>query len=255
MNVLLENTRNLAASLCSKKKMDGILRIAKREGIAEYYIKNSSTGRFGKYLSRKNLSTIKALAQQDYEQKVVHAANDMALVLEDCIARLQKTQDAEAVYEALPKERQDLVIMKSSDEVFVAKWLKVQRSRVQDEYSHGIHETENGEFVKSKSEALIANRFKALGIPYVYEVSVWLPDKRYRKPDFVVLNRRTRKTYYLEHLGSMGKGEYVKEFMDKLKDYREVGIIPGDNLLLTFESSEHPFTIGQLNEIIDRVLT
>ena len=87
-----------------------------------------------------------------------------------------------------------------------------------------------GDYVGSKSEAIIADRLFANDIPYHYEVA-FTPegeadtsrpvfdmygrlmgyeglgtdpyDRDTLHPDFYVLNKRTRKTYYWEHLGRL----------------------------------------------------
>ena len=76
------------------------------------------------------------------------------------------------------------------------------------------YETNAGEFVRSKSEVIIANllHMKADQLLYKYERPLKL---RYqgRKiivyPDFTILNTQTGKFTYWEHAGLMSKPEYV----------------------------------------------
>ena len=68
------------------------------------------------------------------------------------------------------------------------------------------------------------------------EYPVWLNDFQCVRPDFRVLNIRTRRVYLWEHLGMMDDTLYRAEVKIKLEEYENAGIVPWDNLILTYDA-------------------
>ena len=114
--------------------------------------------------------------------------------------------------------------------------------------------TEKGEAVRSKSEKIIADKLYMKGIPYVYEQPLYLKGYGYVVPDFKVLNIRTRKEYYLEHFGMMDDSEYLRKVLRKIETFQKNNIFPGDNLLMTFETSDSPLNTRILEELVKKYL-
>ncbi len=106
-----------------------------------------------------------------------------------------------------------------------------------------IYDTRNGEKVRSKTEAILADMFLELGIPYHYEQALLLDKGILRYPDFTLLKTKTREEFYLEHFGLLDDEEYRNKSLHKLDEYRNNGIFLGKNLIITYESSECPFDI------------
>ena len=69
--------------------------------------------------------------------------------------------------------------------------------------------TAKGEYVSSKSEKIIADTLTKNNINYVYELPLRLKGYGTVKPDFTVLNKRTRQEYVWEHFGMMDGNVYV----------------------------------------------
>ena len=95
------------------------------------------------------------------------------------------------------------------------------------------------------------------GVPYRYEELIGLHEEFgvHLYPDFTVLNKRTRKIYYWEHFGRMDDPEYVdNSFMPKINDYYNFEFLPGEKLLMTFESKAHPFDTTQVKRLIETFL-
>lgn len=88
-----------------------------------------------------------------------------------------------------------------------------------------VHRTANGEMVMSKSEVIVADTFKRLDIPYVYEQQLQMADGTRRKPDFT-LYRPGQRTIYWEHLGKLGSAGYRADWEVKRAWYAEHGILP-----------------------------
>ncbi|MCB9423192.1 MAG: ATP-dependent DNA helicase RecQ [Ardenticatenaceae bacterium] len=95
-----------------------------------------------------------------------------------------------------------------------------------------IHQTLSGDFVRSKSEVIVANILFQSGIPFTYEQRLYAPDGSHRLPDFTI--RWNGKTFYWEHLGMLDLDDYAQEWALK-KAWYEANF-PGC-LLTTEESS------------------
>ena len=69
-------------------------------------------------------------------------------------------------------------------------------------------------------------------------------------PDFTVLNVRTRKEIYFEHLGMMDDEVYREEALKRILAYEKNGIFPGDRLVLTHETLKSPVNSRMIEKVI-----
>ena len=76
-----------------------------------------------------------------------------------------------------------------------------------------IYRTLSGDFVRSKSEVIVANILHQSGIPFTYEVYLRTPDGQYMLPDFTI--QWQGKTYYWEHLGMLDGEDYRQKWARK----------------------------------------
>ncbi len=104
---------------------------------------------------------------------------------------------------------------------------------------------------RSKSEFLIASALKDAGVPFRYECSLYLNGYGTVYPDFTVLNKRTRRVFYHEHLGMMDDINYVLKNLQKIHAYEKNGIIQGRQLILTYESRNQHLDMGIIRKIIE----
>ena len=142
-----------------------------------------------------------------------------------------------------------------TDDGYVTSWLSNNSILGSRKTLDGQHRTINGEFVKSKSEVIIADRLTFYGVPYVYEASAMLDDwMSIRYPDFKVLNKRTRKEYYWEHFGRMGESRYAADNQIKIEQYAKNDILVGKNLILSFECNDRPLSTEYVDSIIREIL-
>lgn len=100
--------------------------------------------------------------------------------------------------------------------------------------------TNKGIRVRSKSEKILADYFDSLGLVYKYECPLYLNNFGNIYPDFTFLSRKTRREIYWEHEGMMDNPEYARTAIQKIETYEKNGIFPGENLILTFETSMTP---------------
>ncbi|MBR1827580.1 MAG: hypothetical protein IJ771_07705 [Clostridia bacterium] len=209
------------------------------------------------YISkRKDLPLIQALAQKDYDRKVLEAANLELAAIDGLLTHIPKNS-AENIYALLDLQRALLVHPDvEPTDVFIAKW----QGKEYDGNPYPIqkkHYTARGEIVRSKSEVEIANFLFFHGIPYRYEYPLKLRDGHQTVtyyPDFVILDPVSRKVILLEHLGRMDDPEYVEEQVRKRRVYEDNGFFEGENIIYTWETGSQPLTRVQLERKLGHYL-
>ncbi len=85
-------------------------------------------------------------------------------------------------------------------------------------------------FVRSKSEAIIANMLKERNIEFKYEEPLYAKDGTMYLPDFTVIFRG--ETYYWEHVGMLDKPDYKKHW-EKKKAWYDRNF--SNKLIVTYE--------------------
>lgn len=88
-----------------------------------------------------------------------------------------------------------------------------------------IHRSANNELMRSKSEVIVANTLRHLGVEYSHEELLRMPDGTVREPDFTI-RRPGQPVVYWEHLGMLDLSGYRADWEAKLAWYAEHGIRP-----------------------------
>lgn len=117
-----------------------------------------------------------------------------------------------------------------------------------------VYLTDNGEYVRSKSELNIANLLYKMNVPYKYECPLTFSNGKIIYPDFTLLDIRNRREVYWEHRGMMDDRNYLKHTVQRGKDYRKEGIYIGDHLLITEETSVLPLGTDEILSVIQHFL-
>ena len=233
---------------------EGTLRISRNRGTASYYLRTEEGDTNGTYIKKQEEKLAKALAQKDYDMKLLEKVKKRRNRIQGFL-RLYEAEQLEDLYTNLSPERQSLVNPYClPDDAFIKQW--EQQTYEGKGFEENVPEilTEKGERVRSKSEKILADKFYMKGIPYHYELPLYL--KGYGKiyPDFTLLNCRNRQVYYLEHLGLMDNAEYCEKAIRKITNYMRNGIFPGERLLLTYETSKMPLDMKIVGEMIVKYL-
>ena len=98
----------------------------------------------------------------------------------------------------------------------------------------------DGRCFRSKSEVMIAQIIKSMGMEYKYEVELNMGNKTYYA-DFAVYCHETGRFFFIEHFGMMGDEEYRAHTYQKITAYTKCGLTEGLDILYTFESTEGSF--------------
>ncbi len=234
------------------KAPEGFLRIHAKRNLTNYYYYHPKERGCGQYLPfQSNEKLIRALCQKSYDQKLLSAAKH-ALVSLQKVSSLTSAAEFRSVYDKeTPARKLMITPYILSDEDFVRCWKAAHTTQHTFREQDKVYNTDQNERVRSKSEVIIANALNSMGIPYCYEPILSLGQTDYR-PDFIVLNVRTRKEYYWEHLGMMDDKDYQDHSYRKIAVYEQNGIIPGVNLILSFESTSMPLYTPLIKQLIQQ---
>ena len=111
--------------------------------------------------------------------------------------------------------------------------------------------TIRGEYVRSKSESLIAMMLYNHNIPYRYDCALELGSEKIY-PDFTILHPVTKQIILWEHFGMIDDPRYLKtKFEYKIELYVPHGYIPFHNLIMTFETKDHAFDVQIADTLIN----
>lgn len=97
--------------------------------------------------------------------------------------------------------------------------------------------TSRGERVRSKGEVVIAEKLYQFDVPFRYEEVLYI-GKYIFAPDFKPRRRRDGKVFYWEHCGMPYDERYMRRHKWKLQQYESIGIVPWDNLIVTYNDAD-----------------
>ena len=272
---------------CPHQSEGKTLNIRVRNGKSELYCRTKDGSL--SYLNHTNEKLIRKLASDYYERKMKAIALREKKQIDSCIAILEKDKeisDVDNTSKLIPEAVMEYAMLSElTAEGYARKWqnsnnvVKKRRSHKQDDYHK--YKTLRGEYVGSKSEVIIADRLFVKGIPYHYEIA-FTPEAIIDKsrpvidetgrllgyeaigfgpdspdtlhPDFYVLNKRTRKAYFWEHLGKMDDPEYCRKNFNRFMRILDAGYVIGEDLLVTHEDSKNPLMTESIDRIIERYL-
>lgn len=242
----------------SIRKQRGHLIYTTIRGSVRYYlVKGTDSSKSREYLTDKK--TLVLMATKHYQDAILQAAVREKRQLEMCLTHLQKSRtnsDVENVLETIAEPIRVFVKPEvETDEGYARRWQSKWNKLIPKDSNHPF-KTMKGDYVRSKSEALIADRLFALGIPYAYEQAGFYDEINGHviHPDFYVLNKRTLKEYVWEHCGIMDNSTYCNITLHRLKIFSEKGYIQGKNLLFSYETSQIPLNIEYIELLINEYL-
>ncbi|MCR5083273.1 MAG: hypothetical protein K6B15_07365 [Parasporobacterium sp.] len=233
---------------------EGNLRITSSGKHVQYMQCKEKNGKYhkqGEYIKKEDLSLVRALAQKTYDQKVKRLV-DRRLRQIQIINKDYNDNEIEMIFTNMNISRQEFVDpVEKTWEQKLDDWKS--QPYIGKEFKEGTPEiyTKKGERVRSKSEKLIADTLFDMGIEYKYECPLYLKGYGTVYPDFTILSPKTGKEIYWEHDGRMDDIKYAQKAVKKINSYTLNGIIPGDRLILTFETSNVVLDDRVIKKMID----
>ena len=183
------------------------------------------------YVRKNEVERIaRQIEQRRYQEEQLRGQKSYLEQLRKCLRHFRVK--AEEVMESYEAERRESVRREREKEV-------EQEAARQKPYGEGCrYRTLEGEYVRWKSEQVIANLLYALGVPYSYEPVVRLGRREVRGDFWVKSKVNPRREYYWEHYGMMDEEEYRERAAEKQRLYRANGYRVGKNLIETYEDKD-----------------
>ncbi len=266
IDAITDYTIQMKLVLAKKKKAvrrveKGYLKIVRSNGREQYYHVVQEHGvKTQTYISQNDVQKLERLAQKSYDLKVISLAEKEILAWETLLSLLPDDTIVDVVEQLAPARQKFIAPIVETDESYRKRWEAVTYEPGWFRDGAPVYITDRGERVRSKSELLIANLLYKLGIPYRYEYPVTIVvdgrEKTWR-PDFMILDVKNRKEYFLEHFGMMddaSDSNYSLNALQKMQIYEENGMYEGKNMIYSFETSFAPVNLKYLEMKLKRVL-
>lgn len=133
----------------------------------------------------------------------------------------------------------------------LSEWMESPYQKNENYPEYLIHETVDGNLVRSKSEAMIYQALYSCKVPFRYECALSVGGVIYY-PDFTIRHPKTGRVYYWEHFGRMDDEKYSQKVFSKLNFLNMHGITPGIQLITTYENVKNPLRQSEIAEIIEK---
>lgn len=243
-----------------KSAPEGALRIAQSGNRIQYYHKTSDENPQGKYLPRSQDNLAAALAQKDYDQRIVKEIEDEITALEKLIKNYNPANLVK-IFEDMHINRQHLINPSDvSDDNFEKAWSSYSYKGLPIEDGAPSFETQKGEKVRTEAHKLIADTLNQMEIPYRYEYPIMINSSKgfshatLVHPTFYCLNVRTRKEFIWEHFNHMEDSFQARDKIGRISQYQNHGYFQGEKLIITFETDETPLDEKQVSLLAERYL-
>ncbi|WP_029231497.1 hypothetical protein [Butyrivibrio sp. VCB2006] len=205
-----------------------------------YHQKKAEDGNFcRKYIGEKDIDLARLLAKKAYWKALLKDRENELKSIKQYL-RTRKTTDYQELLGSKSKYRSLLI---------PGRWDMEEYDRNPSHPENLIVKAPKGELVRSKSEALIANALFDAGIMYRYECRLNLEGLDVY-PDFTIKKEADQRILLWEHFGKIDDPEYFDKMIRKIALYIRNGYIPGENLLMTFESKMMPLTVDVVQKMM-----
>lgn len=252
LNILLQSIENDIQAINSQLSYlpPGDISFSKNGNYLKWFTSSGSTENKAKsYLPKKDHSLIPAYIQKKY---LLAKLKDLLSIKKD-ISNLIKQPSELDIF--LSNQIYSKLVSKLSTSV-PNSTIPFANEPFERNTSHPenlIYKCTSGNIVRSKSEVFIDQALHSKGLSYRYEAKVIL-DEIAIYPDFTIIHPYSNKTIYWEHFGMMDNIGYAKSATRKIELYCSNNIIPGDNLILSFESRGNPFNQIAAEKIVNQYL-
>ncbi len=235
-----------------KEYPPGKIRISKRSKFYQYYLREKSTEKNGRYIPKNEKQLIRKYLQKSYDEKTfLLISKEISNIKTFLQQSLTYGDQIKELYSKQPKEiKERLVPIDMSEQDIVESWLESSFTPKDISDNIPVYITDNGERVRSKSELNIANTLHKMRVPYKYECPLVLNGGTIIYPDFTIFDVNSRTEKYWEHRGMMDDRDYCKHSVLRIKTYAKNDIFLGDRLIITEETATVPLGTDEIVGII-----
>ena len=232
---------------------------------------NDGTRKRRKITSKKDL--IRKLARKEYLITYRMALNECIDALSKCVDALMKADEAKAAERILahfstlpqewfressngsaklhPSESYEITVNGPRwqiKDMSAEEWMSIPYRANSFRTEEKIHRSSCGVMMRSKGEIAWAERLLHWGVAFHYDELICCVDERI-SPDFIVM-RKDGRLFYIEHCGLMEDEKYRQHHKRKLEIYESGGIVPWDNLIVTYDRPDGSIDMEMIDAII-----
>jgi len=239
-----------------KTMPEGSLCLKKVKGNSYIYYQNKKVSE-NRLLSPKNEEEayfIERIRRKFFIKKSIHQLRKNSKIMGELLGSFIPFDPGEIRNQLAPVYKEVQIIeWKSGMELALEKW-KMENKDESFLYPEGLrHISSRGVRVRSKSETIIADLLDFKNILYKYEEPLNIKGQNFL-PDFTILRAFDNRIIYWEHFGMIYDPNYRMNMEAKLLAYGNSGIVPWDNLIMTFDSNEGSIDVSTISAIIDKML-
>ncbi len=234
---LIERQADLLQEL--KKLPEGELKCTDQDGNRRYFQRIPATGNRKKehcYGVKKKPELLKDLVRKEYVVKALRILEKDIKALETVVKKYQPVDEdsvMEIFVEKYPELSDGIYVNRIDEEEWKARFSRIEKYHPENLKHTALDGTES----RSKNEIYIASRLDHYGLTYRWDAPTGIPGL-YRVPDFTIRRKRDGKVIYWEHMGMMYDLESRIDNKRKLEEYEKAGIVPWDNLILTYDTRD-----------------
>lgn len=247
----LVNTRRLIDDMQSTLAdlPQGRLHSVKFSGKNYYYLRSNANKE--KYIGTEEHELVQKLKARRFAEYSLSVAKKDEKLLCSLIKNYEPFSP-EYITSKLPRiyRTKTAEYIEGIDFMCASDWAEAPYPRNSNYAGQLTHLTLKGDFVRSKSEAIIANLLFSKNIPYRYEEEISLGSRIFA-PDFIIAVPREGRIKILEHAGMISDRDYRNSLAWKVSQYIAHGFMPLDNLFLTYDDIEGNINTKLIESIID----
>ncbi len=248
----IKTVSNELSMLTGKVPNGAKLRSAKHGTGYQYFMRIKPSDINGEYIKAKNRKQAIILAQIEYDENLLKRLRKALSAL-----KIIKKNCSEEVFEStlndMPPGKCELIKLPYlSDRDYILKWKNTDYIGLDFSPDYPEYYTRQNLRVRSKSEVIIADILDEYGVPFLYEKPLHLKSGLFH-PDFTLLNIKTRKELYWEHLGMMDDIDYRNNAFQKLRNYESCGLYPYESVIWTFETGKYPLNTKEIRKMVKQL--
>ena len=239
LNRMIKELRERRDDLLGELKTlpEGEFMCTEQDGLKRYFQRLPASGNRKKerrYGIKRKPEVLNGLVRKEYVTRALRTIDKDIRALEFAAGRYRPS-DENTLMEGFVSKHPELAGSIYSSGVNVEEW-KSEYGRIDGYFPDSLIQTAaDGTRMRSKNEVYIASRLDHYGLTYRSDCPAGIRGLN-RAPDFTILRKRDGKIIYWEHMGMMDDLEYRIDNKRKLEEYEEAGIVPWDNLIVTYDT-------------------
>lgn len=223
------------------KMPSGKLIVTRDRGHAKWFISTDGHKSGMQYLPKSERPLAEKLACKRYLTCVLDESLSQKKSLSSYLNNMEKSREGSLKILANPEYQKLLKHSFTPLDKELEKWSESDYLPCPNHPENLKYPSPTGHVLRSKSEVIIDTALAMYKIPFRYEAPLTVNNDTYY-PDFTIRHSKTGDFIYWEHFGLIDQTEYFNTCMSKLRSYLKLDLVPGINLITTYETNRHPLS-------------